>query len=33
MMSISRLWRLEFSENIYQIEKDFDNETSDNLPM
>eukprot|EP00347_Sterkiella_histriomuscorum_P008234 403345866 len=33
LMNIARIWRLEVGENVLQIEKEFDMETRDNLPM
>jgi hypothetical protein len=33
LMGIARLWRLEYGENVYTIEKEYDMETADNLPL
>lgn len=30
---MARIWRLETGENVMQIERDYDNETRDNLPI
>jgi hypothetical protein len=30
---MARIWRLEVGENVMQIEKEYDYETRDNLPM
>ncbi len=32
-MSIARIWRLEFGENVMNIEKEYDQESRDNLPI
>jgi hypothetical protein len=33
LMNMARIWRLEPGENIMQIDRDYENETRDNLPI
>ena len=33
LVKMARLWRLETGENVLQIERDYENETRDNLPI
>lgn len=33
LANMARIWRLETGENVLQIEKDYENETRDNLPI
>lgn len=33
LMNMARIWRLEYGENVLHIEKEYDAETRDNLPI